>query len=189
MEISLGSARMKIDKSESILLVVDLQARLLPAITEGGPVLENALWLIGVAKRLGIPILVTEQYPQGLGRSAPEIIDALPAEAFIEKKCFSAVKEGPLLKAPGSDRRQWIVAGTEAHVCVQQTVLDLLASGREVFVVDEAVGSRKLRDKELALQRMLRHGADVVSREMVAFEWLEEADTEVFRDILKRFVR
>lgn len=180
---------MKIDKSESTLLVVDIQARLLPAIEEGASVLENALWLIGVAKRLGVPILVTEQYPQGLGRSAAEIVDALPAEAFIEKKCFSAVREGHLFEAPGADRKQWIVAGTEAHVCVQQTVLDLLASGREVFVVDEAVGSRRGRDKELALQRMQRHGADVVSREMVAFEWLEKADTDIFRDILKGFIR
>ncbi|MGE5492229.1 MAG: isochorismatase family protein [Actinomycetota bacterium] len=180
---------MKIDKSESTLLIVDLQARLLPAIEEGATVLENALWLIGIAKRLGVPILVTEQYPQGLGRSASEIVDALPAEAFIEKKSFSAVMEGRLLRAPGADRKQWVVAGAEAHVCVQQTVLDLLASGREVFIVDEAVGSRRGRDKELALQRMQRHGADVVSREMVAFEWLEEADTDIFRDILKGFIR
>ncbi|HAS86036.1 MAG TPA: hydrolase, partial [Candidatus Competibacteraceae bacterium] len=81
------------------------------------------------------------------------------------------------------------VVGTEAHVCVQQTVLDLLAIGRQVFVVDDAVGSRRSRDKELALQRMQQNGAEIVSREMVVFEWLEQANTPVFRDVLKRFIR
>lgn len=184
---------MRISSSDSVLLIVDLQGRLLPVIDDGNLVLDNAIWLIDVARCLGVPVLVTEQYPAGLGRSADAIVDRLPEDAFIEKIHFSAVAEGKLesglLTAAASQRKQWVVAGTEAHVCVQQTVLDLLCLGREVFVVEEAVGSRKPRDKELALQRMQKHGADVVSREMVAFEWLERADTALFRDVLKRFIR
>ena len=82
-----------------------------------------------------------------------------------------------------------MVCGTESHVCVQQTVLDLLAAGRDVAVVEEAIGSRQARDKALALERMRQHGANIVSREMVAFEWLSKAGTPAFRSLLKDFIR
>lgn len=104
----------------------------------------------------------------------------------MQKTHFSAVTEGELLQAREAGRKQWVVVGTEAHVSVQQTVLDLLAMGRQVFVIEDAVGSRHSRDKELALQRMQRNGAEIVSREMVVFEWLEQANTPLFRDVLKR---
>ncbi len=180
---------MKLDAARSVLLIVDLQERLLPAIDHGQSVIEHAAWLIGVARQLGVPVLLTEQYPQGLGGTAP-VIDALiqPTEK-IEKIHFSAVAEGNLLSQPAAQRKQWVVCGTESHVCVQQTVLDLLAAGREVAVVEEAVGSRQARDKTLALERMRQHGAQIVSREMVAFEWLHQANTPEFREILKGFIR
>ena len=180
---------MKLDAARSILLIVDLQERLLPAIDHGASVIEHATWLIGVARQLQVPILLTEQYPQGLGPTAPAIARLIHLEERIEKIHFSAVAEGNLLSHPAAQRKQWIVCGTESHVCVQQTVLDLLAAGREVAVVDEAVGSRKARDKELALQRMRQLGAQIVSREMVAFEWLHEANTAAFRVVLKDFIR
>jgi hypothetical protein len=115
--------------------------------------------------------------------------DLLPDECIVEKICFSAVPEEVLFQAPGGDRAQFIVAGTEAHVCVQQTVLDLLAAGRRVFVVEEAVGSRRSGDKALALERMRGHGADIVSREMVVFEWLRQAGSDLFREISRDFIR
>ncbi|ERI52180.1 hypothetical protein N878_20175, partial [Pseudomonas sp. EGD-AK9] len=90
---------------------------------------------------------------------------------------------------PGGARRQFVVMGAETHVCVLQTVLGLLAAGREVFVVDEAVGSRTPRDKALGLARMQRAGATIVSREMVAFEWLEQAGSELFRQVSREFIR
>lgn len=180
---------MRINAEQSVLLIVDIQERLLPAIHKGEAVVQNTLWLAGVAKCLGVPILATEQYPRGLGFSVPSIKALLDQGALVEKSHFSGVTEGNLLRAPGAERSQWVVTGTESHVCVQQTVLDLLALGRRVFVVDEAVGSRRPRDKELALERMRSHGADIVSREMVAFEWLEKADTENFRLVLKEFIR
>ncbi len=180
---------MRIKPSESLLLVVDLQSRLLPAIDDGDAVLANAAWMVNVAQTIGIPVLATEHCPQQLGVTEAGLRALLAEESIVKKEHFSAVSEGGLLQAPHASRQQWVVVGAEAHVCVQQTVLDLLAVGRSVFVVEEAVGSRRLRDKDLALQRMRQNGAEIVSREMVAFEWLEQANTALFRDVLKRFVR
>jgi len=180
---------LKIIPSQSVLLVVDIQGALLPAIDGGADVLANTLWLLDIAAMLGIPALATEHCPQRIGLSEPSLRGRLAPDVIVEKTWFSAVAEGALLHAPSAERQQWIVTGMESHVCVQQTVLDLLAAGREVFVVDEAVGSRRPRDKELALQRMRQNGAEIVSREMVAFEWLEGANNPQFREVLKRFIR
>lgn len=178
---------MRMDRS--VLLLIDLQERLSPAIHEGAQVLEHTLWLTRVAQRLGVPVICTEQYPQGLGPTLPALRALLPESAMVEKIHFSAVPEADIFAAPGGDRAQFIVAGTETHVCVQQTVLDLLGAGRQVFVVDEAVGSRRPSDKALALERMRRHGADIVSREMVAFEWLQRAGSDIFRQVSREFIR
>ncbi|MDY0271365.1 MAG: hydrolase [Advenella sp.] len=180
---------MRIKASESLLLVIDLQSRMLPAIDNGPEVLAQATWMVDVAQAIGIPVLATEQYPKGLGHTESNLLSRLPEQQVLEKIHFSAVMGQELLKTPFSTRRQWVIVGTEAHVCVQQTALDLLAAGRDVFIVDEAVGSRKPRDKELALQRLQQNGAEIVSREMVAFEWLEEANTPLFRDVLKRYIK
>ena len=180
---------MKLDAHRSVLLIIDLQERLLPAIDAGESALNHAAWLIGVARQLSVPVLLTEQYPQGLGQTAPRIAELVQPEERIEKTHFSAVAEGNLLAHPEAQRKQWVVCGTESHVCVQQTVLDLLAAGRQVSVVEEAVGSRQARDKNVAIARMRQHGADIVSREMVAFEWLNQANTPEFRAVLNAFIR
>lgn len=180
---------MKLDADRSVLLIVDLQERLLPAIDQSASVIKHAAWLIGVARQLNVPVLLTEQYPQGLGGTAPAISQLIDPDEKLEKIHFSAVAEGNLLSHPTGQRKQWVVCGTESHVCVQQTVLDLLAAGRDVAVVEEAVGSRQMRDKDLALQRMRQFGAQIVSREMVAFEWLHQANTPEFRAVLKEFIR
>jgi len=173
----------------STLLLVDLQERLYPAIHDAAAVLEASLWLTRLAQRLGVPIICSEQYPKGLGPTMPALRGLLPDECVVEKMHFSAVAEGALFRADGGDRAQFVVAGTEAHVCVQQTVLDLIAAGRRVFVVADAVGSRRCADKALALERMRAHGVDIVSREMVAFEWLGQAGTDVFREVSREFIR
>ena len=180
---------MLINADRSVLLLIDLQERLYPAIHEGAKVLEHNLWLTRLAQRLTVPVICTEQYPQGLGATLPDLRTLLPDSAIVEKIHFSAIPEGGIFNAPGGNRAQFIVTGTEAHVCVQQTVLDLLDSGRRVFVVDEGVGSRRPQDKTLALERMRHHGADIVSREMVAFEWLRQAGTDRFRQISREFLR
>lgn len=180
---------MLISFDRSTLLLIDLQERLQPAIDQAEQVLDAALWLTRVAQRLGVPVICTEQYPRGLGATLPPLRDLLPDSCVVEKMHFSAVSEGGLLRAPGGDRAQFVVAGTEAHVCVLQTVLDLLSAGRRVFVVEEAIGSRRSADKALALVRMRSHGADIVSREMVAFEWLRRAGSDLFREISREFLR
>jgi len=175
-------------RQQSVLLLVDIQERLLPALKGGERLVEQAAWLLGVARRLGVPVLASEQYPQGLGPTVASLRDRLKTFEVVTKTRFSAVGL-PLLEAPAGDREQWVVAGCETHVCVLQTVLELLQRGRRVYVVDEAVASRRSSDRELALQRMVNAGALRVSREMVAFEWLEDAADPDFRDLHRDFLR
>jgi nicotinamidase-related amidase len=180
---------MLMDRNDSSLLVVDIQERLLPHIDGWQRILENAVWLVRVAQALGVPVMVSEQYPKGLGHTHPEVRQLVPDEAVATKLHFSCAAAQCLPGLPGSDRRQVIVAGIESHVCVLQTALDLRWQGREVYVVADAVGSRRTGDRELALARLRGHGVEIVSREMVAFEWLKQAGTDEFRTISSTFLR
>lgn len=180
---------MLIDARNSALLVVDVQGKLVPAIAGWQAVLENVVWLIRVARRLDLPVLACEQYPQGLGPTHPVVAAELPAGSVASKLHFSAVAGACHGFDQAGGSRQIVVCGMETHVCVLQTVIELLGSGRQVFVVEEAVGSRRDTDKALALARMRDAGAAIVSREMVAFEWLRKADSEAFRDISRNFLR
>jgi nicotinamidase-related amidase len=180
---------MLIERERSSLLVIDIQERLLPHIHEGETVLANAVWLVKLAQRLGVPAMFSEQYPKGIGPTVAVLRGLTFPEAVAEKLHFSCVAAKCLERLPGAERPQVVVAGTESHVCVLQTVLDLRAQGKEVFVVADAVGSRKPSDKELALARMRSHGVHIVSREMVAFEWLKQAGTDEFRAISREFLK
>lgn len=180
---------MLMNRDESVLLVVDIQERLLPHIHDGEAVLANAVWLVKVAQRLGVPVMLSEQYPKGIGPTVAVLRGLTSAETVAEKLHFSCVAAKCLDGLQGKERPQVVVAGTESHVCVLQTVLDLRGQGKEVFVVAEAVGSRRPADKELALARMRSHGIHIVSREMVAFEWLRQAGTDLFREISREFLR
>ena len=178
-----------ITASSSLLLHIDLQQRLLPAIAGGDAVVANAVWLTHIARRLAVPVGATEQYPAGLGHTAPALAELLLPTETVEKIHFSAVRDACLDALHGFDRPQIVVTGSETHVCVLQTVLDLQQSGKQVFVVADAVGSRADTDKQLALARMRDAGIAIVSREMVAFEWLQRAGTELFREISRHFIR
>lgn len=180
---------MLMNARDSALLVVDVQERLLPHIHEWQRLLENVAWLVKVAQKLDVPVMASEQYPKGIGKTHPEVAALLPAEAVVEKLHFSCVASRCLTPLAAHNRRQIVVCGIESHVCVLQTVLDLKKNGKEVFVVDDAVGSRRPSDKALAIERMRAHGIDVVSREMVAFEWLHEAGTPVFKEISRDFLK
>jgi nicotinamidase-related amidase len=180
---------MRMRAAQSTLLIIDIQERLLPAIADGAALVAHAGWLLQVAQRIGVPVLLTEQYSKGLGPTIATLRTAVDAQCIIEKLHFSAVSDGQLLAQVGAERSQFVVAGSEAHVCVLQTVLDLLARGHAVFVVEEAVASRQASDKALALARMQQAGAQIVSREMVAFEWLEKAGNDLFRTISREFIR
>ena len=180
---------MLMNRDQSVLLVVDIQERLLPHFHDGQALLDHAVWLVRVAQRLGVPVMLTEQYPQGIGPTVAVLRELTFPAAAAEKLHFSCVAAKCLEGLPGAERPQVVVVGTESHVCVLQTVLDLLAAGRQVFVVAEAVGSRRPSDKVLALERMRAHGAQIVSREMVAFEWLGQAGSDEFRRISRAFLR
>jgi len=180
---------MLIDARDSALLVVDVQGRLVPAVAGWQALLDHVIWLIRVARRLEIPVLACEQYPKGLGPTHPAVAAELPPGCVASKLHFSAVAGACHGLDQAGGRGQYVVCGMETHVCVMQTVMELLAGGKQVFVVDEAVGSRRDTDKTLALQRMRDAGASIVSREMVAFEWLRRADSDVFREVSRTFLR
>ncbi len=167
-----------IEAARSALLVIDLQARLMPAI-EGGPaVLAATRRLLRAAALLDVSVAITEQNPAGLGPTVP----GLEGPAPIAKTSFDACRDGGLARLP--DRPCMVLAGAEAHVCVLQTALGLLEAGRQVFVVADAVGSRTTLSHTTALRRLERHGAEIVTSEMVLFEWLGTATHPKFREVL-----
>lgn len=170
-----------IDRETSALLVVDFQSRLMPAIEDGDAVVANARLLLAAAGLLEVPAALTEQNPSGLGGTVPEL-DAQAHGPALAKMTFDACREGGLARLPS--RPVLVVAGCEAHVCVLQTVLGLLDAGRRVYVVQDAVGARRAENKTAALRRMERHGAEVVTTEMVVFEWLATAEHPRFREAL-----
>ena len=180
---------MIIDRDRSLLLVVDLQARMVPAIEEHERVVANVAWLVRAAQRIGVPVAATEQYSKGLGPVVPELRALLPENAIGAKTRFSCVASECLVGLPGADRAQVVLAGVEAHVCLLQTALELVEEGKEVYVVADAVGSRRAFDRDVAIARMRQQGVHIVSREMVVFEWLGEADTPLFRAVSKEFFR
>jgi nicotinamidase-related amidase len=178
-----------IDASRSQLLIVDFQEKLLPAIHGHEQLHANVVCLVRAAQRIGVPVAAVEEYPKGLGRTAGEVRALLPDGAIASKQRFSAVAANCLPLLPGSDRPQVVLAGLEAHVCLLQTALELVEEGREVYVVADAVGSRRPEDRDCALARMRQEGARIVTREMVVFEWLAEADTPLFRAVSREFLR
>jgi nicotinamidase-related amidase len=141
----------------------------MPAIEAGDVVIANARRLLDAAALLQVPVVFTEQNAQGLGGTLPELHS--PAATIAHKMTFDACRTAGFLQAL-PDRPDLIVSGCEAHVCVLQTVLGLLSAGRRVYVVRDALGSRRSESKETAIRRMERNGAEIVTTEMVVFEWL-----------------
>lgn len=171
--------------ARSVLVLVDYQQRLLPAIHGGAAVLAHAVRLADLALVLGVPVLGTEQYPQGLGPNDEAIRSR--CAVTLSKTHFDACADGLLdalpLDADGLPR-DVVVAGCEAHVCLLQTTMGLLAAGRTVWVVAEACGSRVADHQVLAMQRLQQAGAHLVSVEMVGFEWLRGRNHPQFKDVL-----
>ena len=179
----------KCSASNSILTVVDVQQRLggaMPAKVLNRVIINSTL-LSQAAGLLDIPVLKTEQYPRGLGPTLPDIKEALPeATTAFEKVSFSCCgADGFLATVNQSERRQIILVGMEAHVCVLQTAIDLQNAGLEVFVVEDAICSRRLENYQNALNRMRQSAITVVTAESVVFEWIAAADHEHFKAIQK----
>ncbi|RUO35572.1 hydrolase [Aliidiomarina shirensis] len=179
-----------VSQQESLLLVIDIQSRLAPAIDRARDIVHAADRLLNVASELHVPCVFTEQYPQGLGTTVEQLATHVENATLFEKIHFSAYREADFVRFLEQQKRsQVVILGTEAHVCVLQTALDLLAAGFQVFVVEDAVGSRRGQDKSIALSRLTKAGAVIVSSEMVIFEWLERAGTDVFKHISKTYIR
>lgn len=180
---------MLIDAKKSRLLVIDLQTKLMPFIHDHQTLMENCLNIIHVAKSIGVPVIASEQYPKGLGPTVDSIRTLIPDNNMMEKEFFSCVSdEGCRPTLQDKHFSQIVIIGTEAHVCVMQTALELKASGLDVFLVEDCVGSRDPHNKQLAIERMRQAGIIIVSREMVAFEWLRRANTPLFRQVSKNFI-
>jgi len=180
---------MLMNREKSVLLMIDIQERLAPAIHEGSRLVDNCVWLAGVAARVGVPVVVTEHWPQKIGGTVAAVRAATENAQYVSKECFSAESDGCLKATAVEACRQVIMCGTEAHVCVQQTALELRWAGKEVFIVADASGSRDPVNRDLAFARMRSHGIEIVSREMVAFEWLQRGGTDLFREVNRDFIR
>lgn len=200
---------MLLDLDDSQLVLVDYQTRLMPAIHEGGAALANAVRLAKMAKLLRVPLFVTEENPAGLGGTAPELQAAITQAGgkTVPKMAFSAVADGlgellrPPVRAPqgnarslpkhlqkpaptASARNSVVIAGCETHVCLLQTALELLEEEFDVWVVTDACASRSERNRDAAFDRLAGAGAELVTTEMVAFEWLRSAEHPAFKDVL-----
>lgn len=174
---------MLLDRNRSCLIIVDIQERLAPAMHDGGQeAVRGAAILMQAAKRLGVPTLVSEQYPRGLGHTVPALAEFMPADGAIEKVEFACPNNAGFvsrLKILG--KTQAVIAGMEAHICVLQTALKLRQEGIEVFVAADAVASRKTSSMDHAFARIADAGGAIITTEMAVFEWLERAGTDDFK--------
>ncbi|MCH7516511.1 MAG: isochorismatase family protein [Bacteroidetes bacterium] len=186
----MGNSIKRFDKllttDKTALLIIDIQEKIICVINEYETVVENTIKLIKGFKALEIPIYYTEQYPKGLGPTVESIQNELEGNEAIQKLTFSCSGAGELfieLKKNGIS--QVAVCGVESHVCVQQTVLDLLANDFQVNLAVDAVSSRKVKDYEISLSRMRQYGADITTAEAILFELLNVSGTDTFKQISK----
>lgn len=172
------------------LLLIDVQEKLAPWVRDTKTMLEHCDWLMRLAKDRGIPTLISEQYTRGLGPTVAPLDTFSSTENTFEKVHFSCWRDEQFKsKFLSMNKKQWVLIGIEAHVCVLQTALDLLQAGYQVFVVVDAVSSRFEADYHFGLKRMKQAGAELVTREMVFFEWLEQAGTEQFKQLSKAYLK
>lgn len=171
----------KMTREDATLLLIDFQQRLMPAIDSGAERVANAARLLVSARKLGIPRLFTEQNPRGLGPTLPEL--APLNDPCFAKMTFDATQD-PLIGSALKDAEEVVVVGSETHVCVLQTVQSLLAHRHPVYVVADAVGSRTAANYAAGLARMQAMGAEIVTTEMVIFEWLGSAESPHFKELI-----
>jgi nicotinamidase-related amidase len=167
----------------AVLLLVDLQQRLMPVIHDGETIIARAARLAEAARLLDVPVYATEQFPEGLGPTVPPLADY--PQAVLSKTTFSAAGAPGFSRLLPSGSREIVLAGCEAHVCVLQTALGLIASGHRVLLAADAIGSRDPADRDVAIDRARQHGAEIVTSEMVLFEWLRDSRHPKFRDVHK----
>lgn len=169
----------------SILAVIDIQERLLPVMADPDRVVRNTGLLLEAAQRLDVPVLVSEQYPKGIGPTVAALKPLISSDAIIEKIEFSAASNGLFAQhLEQSGRREVVLCGIEAHVCVLQTALELASRGGwRVVLAADACSSRRQDSADLAFARLRQAGVELVSTEMVLFEWMRLAGTPQFKDL------
>jgi nicotinamidase-related amidase len=177
---------MRIKKNDTAAVIIDVQEKLFPLIYEHDIMAKNMSILIQGLKLLGVPLLVTQQYTKGLGGTVPQVSDVIGKFNHIEKMAFSCCgDEGFMSEFKKLNKKNVILAGIEAHVCVLQTTLDLLEAGYQPVVIEDCVSSRFLNNKTVAIERMRQMGALISTYESILFELTEESGTELFKGIVK----
>lgn len=169
-----------IKNEEALLLIIDVQDKLVAMLNDEN-LKNDAIKLAKTASILNISTVITEQYPKGLGSTIEEIKEVLPNAEYVEKTTFSAFKEDEVKKL--LSQKQVILFGIETHICVLQTAMDLLNEGYEVFLVQNACGSRNDDNKQAALRRLIHAGIQIVTTEMVIFELLESSKHPNFKEV------
>ena len=172
-------------RDESVLLIIDIQERLVPAVENGNGVIAQTKKLIHAAQHLHIPVLASEQYRKGLGDMVSELRTLLPSGACFDKTTFSCFAQaGVPERFAALQRRQIVITGMEAHVCVLQSAIDFLQANYQVFVTADAVSSRVRSSYDFGLARLRNAKVQIVTAEMVLFEWLGAAGTTEFKELL-----
>ena len=183
-----------LDRNRSVLVVIDLQGKLVDMVHRPRMTLQGSIRLMRLANLFGVPVILTEQYPRGLGPTHPEVrqgFDALPVpKRFVEKTNFGCCGDpafglalDEVCPRPAEGQRQIVVAGIEAHVCVMQTVLELIRLGNQVHVAWDCVSGRGQEQRGLALERMARAGAVVTNHESVGFGWARDKNHPRFQEL------
>lgn len=179
-----GRQAMRINRDQCAGLIIDIQERLFPHMDQKEEVLQKSLMLMEGLKILDIPLYITEQYPRGLGPTLRAVSDTLGVLPAIEKTAFSCCDEPEFIKSLEKlEGNTLIICGIEAHVCVMQTVVDLLEAGYEAVLVEDCVSSRNPEDKRVAIQRMRSEGAVIATCESILFELARKSGTEEFKAI------
>lgn len=171
---------------KTILVIIDIQSKLWNVMHEKEALLENARKLVKGMQVLGVPIILTEQNPQGLGLTVPELMQTMPQVKPLSKFSFSCWQEKGFQEAIlESGRKQVLICGIETHICVYQTAMELLSSGYEVHIVADVVSSRAVRNRDTALDRVQGEGARLTVAEMVIYELMQTAKSPHFKEMLK----
>jgi nicotinamidase-related amidase len=169
-------------REDSLVLVIDIQQAMLKIIDDWEKVAWKVSQITRAADIFNIPILVTEQYPKGLGPTIPQVLEAIRSPRVFHKEHFSACQEDGFVESIRSfGRSRIIVVGMETHVCVLQTALDLIQTGFEVQVVLDAVSSRSALNRDIGIELLRQAGAVITSTEIVLFGWIHRSNTEEFR--------
>lgn len=176
---------MRIKLEETALLVVDIQERLLPAMEEKEQLFANCIKLLKGANVLKVPSIITQQYPKGLGATCKEILEELPEAKLFDKMKFSCITDEVLAEFNAIGRKNIIVCGIESHVCVLQTVIELVEKGFQPVLIADCISSRKNSDKIYAIERARAEGAMVTTYESLLFELIGSAAHQNFKDISK----